>query len=140
MPVYVQVRVQLFIGSISSYWRHIPIAAALGIEGSPSPVHIRDVDQAVAIARLRPFERRLRERGVSALYLFGSTARAEAHTGSDIDLLFDYDPTARFTLFTQAGLMQELSDGLGTKIDLIARDGLRPHFRERVEKDMIRVF
>ena len=29
----------------------------------------------VALARLKPYERRLRERGISALYLFGSTAR-----------------------------------------------------------------
>lgn len=98
------------------------------------------MDKAAALARLKPFEHRLRERGVSALYLFGSTARNEAQASSDLDLLFDYDPKAHFTLFTQAGLIQELSEGLGAKVDLIARDGLRSRFRERVERDMVQVF
>ncbi len=102
--------------------------------------HNGSVDKAAAISRLKPFERRLRERGVSALYLFGSTARDEARLDSDLDLLFEHDPKARFTLFTQAGLMQELSDQIGTKVDLIARDGLRPRFREKIEREMVKVF
>lgn len=93
-----------------------------------------------AINNLKPHEQRLRARGVRALYLFGSTARDEADDGSDIDLLFDYDPMARFSLFTQADLMEELSDAIGVKIDLIALDGLRPAFRQRVSGEMVRVF
>lgn len=98
------------------------------------------MDKAVAIARLKPFEPHLRERGICALYLFGSTARGEADAGSDLELLFDYDPTAHFTLFTQAGLIQELSERLGTRVDLVAREGLRPRFREKAEHDMVQVF
>ena len=43
----------------------------------------------VALAKLRPFEDRLRARGIRALYLFGSTARDESRETSDLDLLFD---------------------------------------------------
>lgn len=93
-----------------------------------------------ALNRLRPFEPRLRARGVRSLYLFGSTARGEATERSDLDLLFEYDPASRFSLFTQADLSEELSDAIGTKVDLIAMDGLRPAFRERVTRDMVRVF
>lgn len=94
----------------------------------------------VALARLKPFERRLRERGINALYLFGSTARNEAGETSDLDLLFEYDPARPFSLFDQAGAMLELSDGLSAKIDLVSRFGLRPRVRARVEDEMIRVF
>lgn len=94
----------------------------------------------VAIARLRPFESRLREQGVSALYLFGSTARDEASDTSDLDLLFEYDPKAHFSLFTQVRLMHELTDGLGTKVDFISREGLRPRVKARVEQEMVQVF
>ena len=94
----------------------------------------------VALARLKPFERRLRERGISALYLFGSTARNEAGEASDLDLLFEYDPARPFSLFDQASAMLELSDGLGAKIDLVSRFGLRPRVRARVEGEMVRVF
>ena len=94
----------------------------------------------VAIERLKPFERSLRARGVLALYLFGSTARDEAQGTSDLDLLFDYDPASRFSLFTQADLMEELSGAIGAKVDLIALDGLRPAFRERATREMVQVF
>ena len=75
-----------------------------------------------------------------SLYLFGSTARDEAGDRSDIDLLFDHDPASRFSLFTQAELIEELSTEIGTRVDLIALDGLRPSFRERVGPQMIQVF
>ena len=94
----------------------------------------------VALARLRPLQRRLQERGVSALYLFGSTARDESDETSDIDLLFEYDPATSFSLFDQAGLMLMLSDNLGTKVDLVSRRGLRPRLKARVEGEMVRVF
>ena len=82
----------------------------------------------------------MRERGIRALYLFGSTARDEAGDSSDLDLLFEYDPSAKFSLFDQAGAMLELSDGLGAKVDLVSRNGLRPRVRARVEGEMVRVF
>ena len=93
-----------------------------------------------AISRLKPFERRLRERGIEALYLFGSTARDEAGEASDLDLLYEYDPSRNFSLFDQAGAMLELSDELGAKVDLISRTGLRPRLRARIEGEMVRVF
>ncbi len=94
----------------------------------------------MALAKLRPFEPRLRERGISALYLFGSTARDESGDSSDVDLLFEYDPAGGFSLFDQAGAMLELSDSLGARVDLVSRFGLRPRVRARVEQDMVRVF
>jgi predicted nucleotidyltransferase len=96
--------------------------------------------KAEAITRLKPFERRLRERGINALYLFGSTARDEASAASDLDLLYEYDPARQFSLFDQAGVMLELSNELETKVDLVSRIGLRPRLRARVEGEMVRVF
>jgi predicted nucleotidyltransferase len=101
---------------------------------------MNNMERDVALARLRPFERRLRERGINALYLFGSTARNEAGDTSDLDLLFEYDSSRKFSLFDQAGAMLELADGLGAKVDLVSRHGLRPRVRARVEGEMIRVF
>ena len=94
----------------------------------------------VALARLKSYEHRLRERGISALYLFGSTARDESSESSDLDLLFEYDEGGGFSLFDQAGAMLDLSDGLGAKINLISRVSLRPRVRARVEREMVQVF
>jgi len=96
--------------------------------------------KAEAIIRLKPFERRLRERGIEALYLFGSTARDEAGEASDLDLLYEYDASRKFSLFDQAGAMLELSDGLGARVDLVSRAGLRPRLRARIEGEMVRIF
>lgn len=92
------------------------------------------------MSRLKPLERRLRARGINALYLFGSTARDEADAASDLDLLYEYDPAQAFSLFDQAGAMLELSDALGTRVDLVSRIGLRPRLRARIEDEMVRVF
>ena len=61
-------------------------------------------------------------------------------TASDLDLLYDYDPSGAFSLFDQAGAMLDLSDGLGVRVDLVSRIGLRPRLRHRIESEMVRVF
>jgi hypothetical protein len=94
----------------------------------------------VALARLKPLEHRLRQQGVSALYLFGSTARGEEDDESDLDLLFEYLPDCGFRVFDQAGLQEELSEYLKTKVDFIPRKGLKDKLRQRIEADLVRVF
>lgn len=98
------------------------------------------MEREVALARLRPLEQRLRQQGVSALYLFGSTARGEADEKSDLDLLFEYVPDRGFSLFDQAGLQVELSELLNTKVDFVPRKGLHPYLKSRVESELIKVF
>ena len=92
------------------------------------------------MARLRPLEQRLRQQGVSALYLFGSTARDQADEASDVDLLFEYDPASKFDLFDQAGVYLDIKDALGREVDLVSRRTLRPSLRNRVESELVQVF
>ena len=98
------------------------------------------MERETALAKLRQHEPNLRARGVRKLYLFGSTARGDADARSDLDLLFEHDPASRFSLFTQAELIADLSGAMGAKVDLVALDGLRPAFRERVQREMVSVF
>lgn len=94
----------------------------------------------VALARLKPLEQRLRQQGVSALYLFGSTARDQADDASDIDLIFEYDPKSKFDLFDQAGVYLDIKDALGREVDLVSRRTMRPSFRAKVESELVQVF
>lgn len=94
----------------------------------------------VALAKLRPLEQRLRRQGVSALYLFGSTARDQADDASDIDLIFDYDPGSTFDLFDQAGVYLDIKDALGREVDLVSRRAMRPAFKDRVAPELVQVF
>jgi uncharacterized protein len=43
--------------------------------------------------------------------VFGSVAREEAHPGSDVDLLVDFEPGA--SLLDHVGLFQDLEEQLG---------------------------
>jgi predicted nucleotidyltransferase len=75
--------------------------------------------------------------GVRHLALFGSRAREQAHTGSDIDLLVDFDGAA--TSARYFGLQFFLEDLLGGPVDLVTRQALRPQLRPFVERDAIDV-
>jgi hypothetical protein len=77
--------------------------------------------------------------GVRRLYLFGSTARGEARRRSDVDMFVDLERGARFSLFDLMDLRQYLSALLGTKADVVSRDGLHPVIRAAVEREAIRV-
>ena len=84
----------------------------------------------------------LREQGIGAIYLFGSVARETQTDSSDIDLAFDLAPgaTERFSLIDQSRIQRQLATALGTKVDLIERDYLRPRVSDRAERDMIQIF
>ncbi len=78
--------------------------------------------------------------GATALYLYGSTAREEAHAASDLDLFIDYDPASRFNAFHLVGIKQMLEEELHVPIDLTTRDGLHPRLRHRIEQSAVRIF
>ena len=92
------------------------------------------------LQRLRALEPELRKRGVGALYLFGSTARGEAKSDSDIDLFFDDAPSAQLSLLDVIGIQHFLQDMLGKKVDVMTRDSLHPLLRADIEAEAVPVF
>ena len=57
-----------------------------------------------AIKILRGHADALRARGVQHAALFGTVARGEAKTSSDLDIMIELDPGMRLDLFSYAGL------------------------------------
>ena len=82
--------------------------------------------------RLRALEPELRQRGVRALYLFGSHARGQAGANSDVDLFFDDDPDDPMSYFKVIDLERFIQERLKTTIDLIPRDSLHFMLRDEV--------
>ena len=75
--------------------------------------------------------------GVKTLALFGSVARGEAGPESDVDLLVEFDqPTGYFGLVR---LQLYLQDCLGQNVDIGTPNSLRAEFRQRIEREAIRV-
>lgn len=62
--------------------------------------------------------------------VFGSVARGEDRPDSDLDILVDALPGT--TLFDLGGLLEELQDILGVKVDLVTSGGLPERIRNRV--------
>ena len=65
-----------------------------------------------------------RDRGIKRLAIFGSALRADFGPESDIDLLVDFEPDRRISLFDMASMEQEFSEILGRKVDMIERSGV----------------
>jgi predicted nucleotidyltransferase len=93
-----------------------------------------------AITRLRGTADAVRGMGATALYLFGSTARGEAHTSSDLDVFIDYDPEKHFSLLDLVGIKQLLEEELAIEVDVTTRSSLHPMLRAEIEQSAIRVF
>jgi uncharacterized protein len=71
--------------------------------------------------------------GARNVRVFGSVARGEAGENSDIDLLIDLEQGR--SLLDQAGLMVELEDLLGRKVDVVTEQGLYWLLRRRILKE-----
>ena len=92
-----------------------------------------------AISRLIEHEAELKRLGVETLYLFGSTARNEAGTNSDVDLFFDY-PKGKFGLYELIDVKDYTASILGAKADIMTRDSLHRMLRRQIETSAVRVF
>lgn len=73
-----------------------------------------------------------RQYRVKELSVFGSAARGEMRTDSDIDLLVEFIPEAKVDLLDHAGLMLDLSKLLERRVDLVSKKGLRPLIRASI--------
>jgi len=89
------------------------------------------------IATLRAHEAELRQAGIRRLSLFGSVARGDMSSNSDVDLLVRFEPGR--SLIDHGGLIGDLEDLLGTKVDVVSEGGLRERIRDRIMKEAVPV-
>jgi len=69
--------------------------------------------------------------------LFGSVARGEADEKSDIDFLVDLGE--HFSPWFPVGLIHDLEDLLGKKVDVVTVTGLKERIKYRVLKEAIKL-
>ena len=75
--------------------------------------------------------------GASNIRIFGSVARGEARPDSDYDFIIELEPGR--SAFEIGGLLMDLQDLLGAKVDIVTDKGLNKHIREKVLKEAIAV-
>jgi predicted nucleotidyltransferase len=97
-----------------------------------------DTERILAILRSHAPE--LQAAGLAHLRLFGSVARGEATSQSDIDLMADFAPDARISLLTFSGFKVRLGDILGTEVDLSCTAWMKEPVRVRALREAVSVF
>jgi uncharacterized protein len=69
---------------------------------------------------------------IRKLSLFGSVLTPRFRPESDIDVLVEFEPGSKITLFDVAGMELELTEKLGRKVDLRTAGDLSRYFRDQV--------
>lgn len=81
------------------------------------------------------------DKPVLRAWLFGSYSRGEETPESDIDLLVDYDNSnGVVSLLKMGGMLMDLSDITGRRVDLVDNKTLREYARKSVDTDKILIY
>ncbi|MGO9393519.1 MAG: nucleotidyltransferase family protein [Desulfobaccales bacterium] len=73
--------------------------------------------------------------GAYNVRIFGSVARGEADEKSDVDFLVELAPGR--SLFDLGGVLTDVENLLGCKVDVVTERGLRKRIRGRVLKEAV---
>jgi uncharacterized protein len=94
------------------------------------------------IAKLKEAEPALRGFGVAALYLFGSHARDEAQSGSDVDVFVDPASDRHFGFLPFMDAYETIQRAFGEDVEIgySTRTGLSPYILGDVEREAVRIF
>lgn len=78
--------------------------------------------------------------GVTGLSISGSVARGESKSGSDVDVIIDFDPTIVQSIFDLSRIHDVLESELERPVDVLSKRALKmPRHRELIV-DAVRVF
>ena len=73
--------------------------------------------------------------GVLQIRVFGSVARDEATEKSDVDFLVEVGP--RHSAFFPGGLVADLEELLGRKVDVVEPAGIYPPLKEAILREAV---
>jgi uncharacterized protein len=79
--------------------------------------------------------KRAADYGASNVRVFGSAARDDVSSTSDVDLLVEMEPGRSF--LDLVGLWQDLEDLLNTHVDVLSDGGVSSHLRERIYAEAV---
>lgn len=88
--------------------------------------------------KLREYLPQIKEKyQIEKIGIFGSYVKGEQTENSDVDLLIEFTPQARFGLITFCELENNLSEKLGKKVDLVMKKSLKPNLSKNILKEVI---
>ena len=100
----------------------------------------RAMDKDHVISKLKAHEQELRAAGIVHLSVFGSVARGQASSQSDVDLLAEFDKSKPLTLVSLGSLQNRLATILGVEVDLSSEDWMRESVRTKAISEAVLAF
>jgi len=76
--------------------------------------------------------------GVENAYLFGSYAKGKATEDSDVDLIIEKGDLNTFDAFSD--FRYELVNELGTDVDLLTTESVKPRFYDLIKNDRVLIY
>jgi predicted nucleotidyltransferase len=110
-----------------------------GRHALPAPLRLQ-VTRQDAIEILLRHKEALRARGVIHAALFGSVAREESSSESDLDVLIELDPNLKLDVFAYAGIQRFVAELFNGPVDVVDKDALKPDVRPSATADAIYAF
>lgn len=92
------------------------------------------------ITKLRAHEPELKAAGIVHIRVFGSVARDEASSASDVDLMAEFDKSKRLTLVKLGRLEGRLTDLLGAQVELSSSEWMREPVRSKALREAVLAF
>ncbi len=80
-------------------------------------------------------KRTAKKHGAYDVRIFGSVARGEQNSGSDLDVLIEVGPNT--SSWFPAGLIADLESVLGCRVEVVTQRGLNPEIKETVLKEAV---
>lgn len=71
---------------------------------------------------------------IKEIGIFGSYVRGDQHQRSDVDILVDFNMT--ISAFSFIDLKYDLTDKLGVKVDLVAKNALKPRIGKHILEEV----
>ena len=102
--------------------------------------NVRHADDGAGYCHFARARDRVATSGLRSLSLFGSVARGEAETGSDIDLAAEFEPTARMDLLQLTALERRLAELLGSPVDLLPEPVEKRRLQDQINRVRQRAF
>jgi len=76
---------------------------------------------------------------IKSIGIFGSYIRGEEEKRSDLDILVEFEESARLSLLDFIGLENYLSDELGVKVDLVEKSTLKPRIGKHILEEVVNI-
>jgi predicted nucleotidyltransferase len=127
----------LYVPRHDDQWQNeVPKAEPGKVAGEVTGDSAMTISQVVDEKRAMILEVAARH-GARNVRVFGSVSRGEASPQSDVDILVDLDPGR--SLMDLGGLLMDLEDLLGRKVDVVTEKGLHWYIRDKVLKEAVRL-